>query len=86
MDVKMFYRTQRELAGDLNELVDAYWDDALSEPDLVENIDKVYINNRNKLLNEHGFTTVISQQCGKRRMEVIRGVLVHKGYKIPGIV
>ena len=83
MNVKMFYKTQRELAGDLNELVDAYWDNTLPEPDLVKGINKVYINNQDKLFNEHGFTTVISQQCGKRRIEVIRGVLIHKGYKIP---
>ena len=83
MSVRMFYKTQRELAGDLNELIDTYWNDTLSEHDLVEGIVKVYINNQDKLLNEQGFTTVISQQCGKRRIEVIRGVLIHKGYEIP---
>ncbi|WP_175638344.1 TIGR04540 family protein [Metabacillus schmidteae] len=75
MQVKLFYKTQRELAVSLNEIVDAYWNDEINEDSLIKCVHDVYINNPNKMLKEGKFTTVLKQQCGKRRLEVIERII-----------
>lgn len=75
LQVKLFYKTQRELAVSLNEIVDAYWNNELNEDTLIKNVHDVYINNPSKILKEEEFTTVLKQQCGKRRLEVIDRII-----------
>ncbi|OFD57546.1 MULTISPECIES: TIGR04540 family protein [Bacillus cereus group] len=75
MQVKLFYKTQRELAVSLNGIVDAYWNNELGEEMLIKSVHELYINNPNKMLKDGGFTTVLKQQCGKRRLEVIGRIL-----------
>lgn len=75
LQVKLFYKTQRELAVSLNGIVDAYWNNELNEETLIKSVQDVYINNPNKMLKEGEFTTVLKQQCGKRRLEVIERII-----------
>ena len=75
MQVKLFYKTQRELAVSLNEIVDAYWNNEISEDALIKSVHDVYINNPQKILKEGDFTTVLKQQSGKRRLEVIERII-----------
>ena len=75
LQVKLFYKTQRELAVSLNEIVDAYWNNELNEETLIKSVHDMYINNPNKVLKEGDFTTVLKQQCGKRRLEVIERII-----------
>jgi uncharacterized protein (TIGR04540 family) len=77
LQVKLFYKSQRELAVALNEIVDAYWHDEVDNDDFIESIHNLYINNPNKVLKEGEFTTVLKQQCGKRRLEVIERILMN---------
>ncbi|MNW38401.1 hypothetical protein D3C74_154660 [compost metagenome] len=79
MKLKLFYKTQRELATAINEIVDAYWDDNVSEDLLKKNIVNMYINNPLKILKQAEFTTILKQQCGKRRLEVVERVLTITG-------
>ncbi|MBU8697662.1 TIGR04540 family protein [Bacillus pumilus] len=75
MRVKLFYKTQRELAVSLNGIVDAYWNNELNEGTFIKSVHDVYINNPNKILKDGAFTTVLKQQCGKRRLEVIERII-----------
>lgn len=75
MQVKRFYKTQRELAVSLNEIVDAYWNNKINEDTLIQNLQDVYINNPSKMLKEGEFTKVLQQQSGKRRLEVIERII-----------
>lgn len=75
LQVKLFYKTQRDLAVSLNGIVDAYWKNELDEGTLIKSVRDVYINNPNKILKAGEFTTVLKQQCGKRRLEVIEKIL-----------
>lgn len=75
MEVRLFYKTQRELAVTLNSLVDAYWIGEINEEALVKNVSEVYINNSLKVYKDGQFTTVLKQQCGKRRLDVVSRVL-----------
>jgi uncharacterized protein (TIGR04540 family) len=78
MELKLFYRTQRDLAVALNQLVDAYWDGKVNEQELINGVKKLYENNENKLMKNNTFTTVLQQQCGKRRLAVVKRLLEWK--------
>jgi len=75
MNVKLFNKTQRELAQSINSLIDAYWENELGEDVLIKSISDIYSNNENKVLKNGDFTTVLKQQCGKRRLEIVDRVL-----------
>lgn len=75
MEIKMFYKTQREIAEVLNELIDSYWDNELEEDKLINDIKALYVNNDTKIFKNGNFTTILKQQCGKRRLEVVEKLL-----------
>ncbi|KAF3303188.1 TIGR04540 family protein [Carnobacterium sp. PL17RED31] len=71
MEVKKFYRTQREVASIINEIIDEYWLNNLTDEELEKNIMIVFENNRDKILKNEEYTTVLRQQCGKKRLAVV---------------
>lgn len=75
MEIKIFQRTQRDLAASINQVIDKYWEDEIDEVAMMDLIQKLYINNTNKLIKNGSYTTVIRQQCGKRRLEVVDKVI-----------
>ncbi|GEL78686.1 TIGR04540 family protein [Tenuibacillus multivorans] len=75
MEVKLFQKTQRDLAVSINLVIDKYWNDEIDEARMVELIQKLYITNTNKLVKKGDYTTIIRQQCGKRRLEVVDQVI-----------
>lgn len=75
MELKLFYRTQRDLALAINKVVDAYWLDEITEHDLVENIKYLYKNNYFRMLKNDNFPSVLNQQCGKRRLQIVERIL-----------
>ena len=75
MEVKKFYRTQREVAAVINEIVDDYWVDKLSDDELEENVTMVYENNQDKIIKNNEYTTIIKQQCGKNRLAVVSKIV-----------
>lgn len=75
MEIKRFYKTQREIAQVINKLIDSYWNDEISEDFLIEKINSLYLNNSAKIKKNNDFTTIIKQQCGKRRLEVVRKLI-----------
>jgi len=78
VEVKLFYRTQRDLATALNQLVDAYWEEEIKEQELIEGIKSMYENNQDKLMKSNEFTKVVQQQSGKRRLAVVERILEMK--------
>lgn len=75
MEVKLFQRTQRDLAASINLVIDKYWEDQIDETRMIELIQKLYKANMNKFIKNGGYTTIIRQQCGKRRLEVVDQVI-----------
>lgn len=75
LEVKLFYRTQRDLATVLNQLVDAYWEEKINEKEFVEGVKNLHENNTNKMVKGNNFTKVIQQMCGKRRLEIIEKII-----------
>ena len=78
VEVKLFYRTQRDLATALNKLVDAYWEEEIEEDELIEGVKSMYENNQDKLIKNNEFTKVVQQQSGKRRLVVVERILEMK--------
>ena len=70
MEVKKFYRTQREVVSIVNEIIDGYWADKLTDEELEENITMIYENNLDKIIKNNEYTTIIKQQCGKNRLSI----------------
>ena len=77
MKVKKFYRTQRDVATALNEIIDAYWVDKLTDEELEENIIIIYKNNQRKIIKNDDFTTILKQQCGKNRLTVVANIITN---------
>lgn len=75
MEIKMFYKTQRELADVINKLIDSYWTGDIKEEFLIDQVSGLYSNNPSKFIKNNDFTTIIKQQCGKRRLEVVERIL-----------
>ena len=75
MELKRFYKTQREVAEVINFLVDSYWADKLTEETLVDVVWKLHNDNPGKVVKMFDFTTVLKQKCGKRRLDVIARIL-----------
>ncbi|MBO1513525.1 TIGR04540 family protein [Metabacillus sp. BG109] len=79
MELKLFYKTQRELASALNSIIDAYWENKIDETILIKEVEDIYKNNPNKVLKNGDFTTILKQQCGKRRLEIVDRILDMNG-------
>lgn len=47
----------------LNNIVDTYWEDHLTEDELIEKINALYLNNKSKILKDNDFTTVLRQKA-----------------------
>ena len=75
--MKKFYRTQREVAAVINEIVDEYWVDNLTDEELEENIIIIYKNNQRKIIKNDDFTTILKQQCGKNRLAVVSNIITN---------
>lgn len=75
VEVRLFYRTQRDLATALNKIVDAYWQEEIREDELIEGIKSMYEHNQEKLIKNNEFTKVVQQQSGKRRLAVVGKIL-----------
>jgi len=75
VEVKKFYRTQREVAAVINEIVDYYWIDKLSDEELEEDVKMIYENNQDKIIKNNDYTTIIKQQCGKNRLAVVSKII-----------
>lgn len=75
MVVKSFYKNQRDLAESMNKLVDLYWENQLDEKLLIENVNCIYSNNRDKIIKNNQFTKVLQQQCGKKRLDLVQKII-----------
>ena len=42
---------------------------------MINSINKIVGNNKDKVMNAEGFTTVVKQKCGKRRLSIISKII-----------
>lgn len=75
MKLRLFYRTQRDVAKALNELIDSYWNRDIDEDYLLQGVYDLYEHNGDKMIKNRQFTTVLIQQSGKRRLAIVKRIL-----------
>ncbi|WP_326135401.1 TIGR04540 family protein [Cytobacillus horneckiae] len=75
LELKLFHRTQRDLASAVNQIIDDHWNNKISEQQMIHFIKALHENNPNKFVKNQRFTTIIQQQCGKRRLEIVKKIL-----------
>lgn len=75
MEVKTFYKRQIDVANILSEIIDAYLQDDIEEHFMISSINKIFVNNKDKVVNDEGFTAVLKHKCGKRRLDIISKIL-----------
>ncbi len=75
VEVRKFYRTQREIASVINEVIDNYWANNICDHELEKIILFLCEFNIEKIIKDEGFTTVLRQQCGKKRLEVFSKII-----------
>ena len=75
MEVKSFYKNQKEVALSLNKIIDQYFNNIIDETSLKKLSLIIIKNNSSKVYKNNNFTTVISQRCGKRRLELLEKLI-----------
>lgn len=79
MDVKAYHRNQRDLGKDINNIVNAYWEDEISKVELEDFVFELYDKNEPLFVKDGVFTTILQQQCGRRRLEIVAKILQLRG-------
>ena len=69
MEIKMFYKSQVEVAEVINQIIDGYWNNEIEEKIMIDRINRLLKTNLSKVIKDDDFTKVIKQKCGKRRLE-----------------
>lgn len=75
MEIKMFYKSQVEVAEVINQIIDGYWSNEIKEQIMIDNINKLLKTNFSKIIKDEDYTKVIKQKCGKRRLEIISNII-----------
>lgn len=75
LEVKTFYKSQKEVAGALNNIIDQYYKNIINESSLKKLTLSIIRNNYRKVYKSNRYTTVISQRCGKRRLELLERII-----------
>lgn len=79
MGYRTFCKNQRETAITINNIIDDYWNETLSEQEMKDGIFRIYKNNDDKIIRNGTYTKVIQQQCGKKRINLITRILKEMG-------
>lgn len=75
MELKLFYKTQSQVAQMINKVIDAYLDDKIEEKDMIEKLNMLVENNHSKVFKNEEYTSVLKQKCGQRRLEILSKIL-----------
>lgn len=72
--INTYYKNQKDIGTAFNFIVDNYWQNEISEKEMIEKINSIIENNKEKILIKEEFSTIIIHKCGKRRLELINKV------------
>lgn len=71
MEIKVFCRSQLEVAEAINNIINSYWRGDIKEKLMIENLNRIINNNYEKLIRGGRYTKTIEQRCGKKRLEIV---------------
>ena len=70
-----YFKSQKDLAVALIRLIDNYWNYELDEESLINQINEFTSKNKEKLIVNGDYTSVLKQRLGKRRVELLNKIL-----------
>ena len=70
-----YFKSQKDLAVALIQLIDNYWNYELNEENLIKQINELSTKNKEKLIVNGQYTSVLKQRLGKRRVELLNKIL-----------
>lgn len=82
MEFKKFYKTQDELGETLKNIIDLYYENDLSEEEMMNNVYEIITLNNEKYYSRADNTKIASRvrmKLGKNRLELISKILEIKG-------
>ena len=70
-----YFKSQKDLAVALIQLIDNYWNYKLEEENLINQVNEITSKNKEKLIVNGDYTSVLKQRLGKRRVELLNKIL-----------
>ena len=70
-----YFKSQKDLANALINLIDSYWGSEINEELFLDRINEIVSKNNEKVYSDNEYTSVIRQRLGKRRIELLDKVL-----------
>lgn len=70
-----YFKSQKDLANALINLIDSYWNSKINEELFLDRINEIVTKNNEKVYSDNDYTSVIKQRLGKRRIELLDKVL-----------
>ncbi|WP_367890637.1 TIGR04540 family protein [Peribacillus muralis] len=73
--INTFCKNQKEVSALINDVIEQYWEKAISELDMIDMIKNIVANNESLVIKNLSFTTTVKQVCGKRRLEIVARII-----------
>jgi uncharacterized protein (TIGR04540 family) len=67
MEIKMFYKSQVEVAEVINQIIDGYWNNEIEEQIMIDRINRLLKTNFSKIIKDEDFTKVINTEMRKEK-------------------
>lgn len=72
---KTFFKTQKDISEKLILIIDSYWNNEISENELLSCTNTIVENNQEIIFKENRYGSVIKQRLGKKRICLLDKVL-----------
>lgn len=76
-----YFKSQKDLALALIHLIDDYWNNELNEENLISKINELSAKNKEKLIIDDEYSSVVKQRLGKRRIDLLNKIIKQTGDK-----
>lgn len=76
-----YFKSQKDLALALIQLIDNYWNNKLNEENLISKINELSARNKEKLMVDNEYSSVVKQRLGKRRIDLLNKIIKQTGDK-----
>lgn len=76
-----YFKSQKDLALALIQLIDNYWNNELSEENLISKLSELSAKNKEKLMVDDEYSSVVKQRLGKRRIDLLNKIIKQTGDK-----
>lgn len=72
-----YYKNQISLAHALIDIIDKYWAEELSEEAMISSLSELIEKNKEKLIQDNDYTSIIKQRLGKKRLDLLTKINQH---------